>query len=38
MSQPLSELGLPPALADGTLRIVALGGLGEVGRGHRRAP
>ena len=32
MSQPLSELGLPPALADGTLRIVALGGLGEIGR------
>jgi ribonuclease J len=32
MSQPLTELGLPPALAEGTLRIVALGGLGEVGR------
>ena len=32
MSQPSTELGLPPALAEGTLRIVALGGLGEVGR------
>ena len=26
------ELAAPPELADGTLRIVALGGLGEVGR------
>jgi ribonuclease J len=26
------ELGLPPALPDGGLRVVALGGLGEVGR------
>ncbi|NMR19536.1 ribonuclease J [Cellulomonas fimi] len=32
MSHPHPELGLPPALADGTLRIVALGGLGEIGR------
>jgi len=32
MSHPHPELGLPPALADGSLRIVALGGLGEVGR------
>ncbi|CAN5403107.1 ribonuclease J [soil metagenome] len=26
------ELGPPPALADGTLRVIALGGLGEIGR------
>ncbi|WP_448060043.1 ribonuclease J [Cellulomonas hominis] len=32
MSHPHPELALPPALADGALRIVALGGLGEVGR------
>ena len=32
MSQSLPELGPPPALTDGTLRIVALGGLGEIGR------
>ncbi|MDQ2623525.1 MAG: ribonuclease J [Actinomycetota bacterium] len=32
MSHPHPELGTPPALAQGTLRIVALGGLGEVGR------
>jgi len=32
MSHPHFELTLPPALADGALRIVALGGLGEVGR------
>ncbi|MBO3084383.1 ribonuclease J [Cellulomonas fengjieae] len=32
MSHPHPELTLPPALADGALRIVALGGLGEVGR------
>jgi ribonuclease J len=32
MSQPLPELGPPPPLADGTLRVVALGGLGEIGR------
>lgn len=32
MSHPHPDLGLPPALADGALRIVALGGLGEVGR------
>ena len=32
MSHPHPELGPPPALADGGLRIVALGGLGEVGR------
>ncbi|MER6826761.1 ribonuclease J [Streptosporangium sp. NPDC000563] len=32
MSHPHPELGLPPALVDGALRIVALGGLGEIGR------
>ncbi|HEX6936261.1 MAG TPA: ribonuclease J [Actinomycetes bacterium] len=32
MSHPHPELGPPPELADGGLRIVALGGLGEVGR------
>ncbi|GII99416.1 ribonuclease J [Sediminihabitans luteus] len=32
MSHPHPELSLPPALPDGGLRIVALGGLGEVGR------
>ena len=32
MSHPHPELGPPPQLADGGLRIVALGGLGEVGR------
>jgi len=32
VSHPHPELGPPPALADGGLRIVALGGLGEVGR------
>lgn len=32
MSHPHPELPTPPALADGTLRIVALGGLGEIGR------
>ncbi|MEO7982000.1 MAG: ribonuclease J [Sporichthyaceae bacterium] len=32
MSHPHPELGPPPDLADGALRIVALGGLGEVGR------
>ena len=32
MSHPHPELSLPPALKAGTLRIVALGGLGEVGR------
>ncbi|MCL2091050.1 MAG: ribonuclease J [Micrococcales bacterium] len=32
MSHPHPELALPPALDSGTLRIVALGGLGEVGR------
>ncbi|WP_329091784.1 MULTISPECIES: ribonuclease J [unclassified Streptosporangium] len=32
MSHPHPELGLPPALPDGALRIVALGGLGEIGR------
>ena len=32
MSHPHPELSLPPALQAGTLRIVALGGLGEVGR------
>ena len=32
MSHPHPELDLPPALVDGTLRVVALGGLGEIGR------
>jgi ribonuclease J len=32
MSLSHPELGLPAALADGALRVVALGGLGEVGR------
>jgi len=32
LSHPHPELGPPPPLADGGLRIVALGGLGEVGR------
>ncbi|MDM7832089.1 ribonuclease J [Cellulomonas edaphi] len=32
MSHPHPELNPPPPLADGALRIVALGGLGEVGR------
>lgn len=32
MSHPHPELSLPPALAPGALRIVPLGGLGEVGR------
>lgn len=32
MSHPHPELGLPPALEPGTLRIVPLGGLGEIGR------
>ncbi|MBN6053233.1 ribonuclease J [Nonomuraea sp. RK-328] len=32
MSHPHPELGPPPALPDGGLRIVALGGLGEIGR------
>ena len=32
MSHPHPELGTPPPLAPGTLRIVPLGGLGEVGR------
>ena len=32
MSHPHPELTLPPALPDGALRVVALGGLGEVGR------
>jgi ribonuclease J len=32
VSHPHPELGPPPILADGGLRIVALGGLGEVGR------
>ncbi len=32
MSHPHPELGPPPPLADGGLRIVALGGLGEIGR------
>jgi ribonuclease J len=32
VSHPQPDLELPPALEDGTLRIVALGGLGEIGR------
>ena len=32
MSHPHPELGAPPQLAPGTLRIVPLGGLGEIGR------
>jgi len=32
MSHPHPDLALPPTLPDGALRIVALGGLGEVGR------
>ncbi|MBD0292567.1 MAG: ribonuclease J [Jiangellaceae bacterium] len=32
MSHPHPELSVPPPLADGALRIVALGGLGEIGR------
>ncbi|HEU4949031.1 MAG TPA: ribonuclease J [Kribbella sp.] len=32
MSHPHPELGPPPRLADGALRVVALGGLGEIGR------
>ena len=32
MSHPHPELGSPPELPEGGLRIVALGGLGEVGR------
>ncbi len=32
MSHPHPELGTPPALPSGTLRIVGLGGLGEIGR------
>ena len=32
MSHPHPELGPPPELPAGGLRIVALGGLGEVGR------
>ncbi|HEU4911650.1 MAG TPA: ribonuclease J [Actinomycetes bacterium] len=32
MSHPHPELGTPPKLAEGALRVVGLGGLGEVGR------
>jgi len=32
MSHPHPELGLPPELPVGALRVVALGGLGEIGR------
>jgi ribonuclease J len=32
LSHPHPELGPPPALPDGGLRVVALGGLGEIGR------
>ncbi|MDX6214558.1 MAG: ribonuclease, partial [Frankiales bacterium] len=32
MSHPHPELGAPPVLPEGGLRVVALGGLGEIGR------
>jgi ribonuclease J len=32
MSHMHTELGAPPALPDGALRVIALGGLGEIGR------
>ena len=32
MTHPHPELGTPPKLAPGALRIVALGGLAEIGR------
>ena len=32
MSHPHPDLGPPPVLADGALRVIALGGLGEIGR------
>jgi ribonuclease J len=32
VSHPHPELGPPPVLPDGALRVVALGGLGEIGR------
>jgi ribonuclease J len=32
VTQPHPELGAPPALPHGALRVVALGGLGEIGR------
>jgi ribonuclease J len=32
VSHPHPELGAPPVLPDGALRVVALGGLGEIGR------
>lgn len=32
MTHPHPELRLPPPLADGSLRVVALGGIGEIGR------
>ena len=32
MSHPHPELGPPPPLPDGALRVVPLGGLGEIGR------
>jgi ribonuclease J len=32
VSHPHPDLGVPPALAEGGLRIVGLGGLGEIGR------
>ena len=32
MSHPHPELPSPPPLPEGTLRVVALGGLGEIGR------
>nr|MDQ3610570.1 MBL fold metallo-hydrolase [Actinomycetota bacterium] len=32
MSHPHPDLGPPPPLVDGGLRVIALGGLGEIGR------
>jgi ribonuclease J len=32
LSHPHPELGAPPALKEGALRITPLGGLGEIGR------
>src|SRR5579871_3261230 len=32
MSHPHPDLGAPPPLAAGALRVVALGGIGEIGR------